>query len=303
MKMSGLPAAGVVFLLLAASCGAPAPSALIGPRILTEAEFEQEFAQELQSPKVALIASRSIPECSPQPTQHEVNTTQGMYQDSYMSAKRAASVGIPIVNASSQTDYLVIIRDYRRFKPCTATDGKTVLHYGQVIRAVIELTAYEGDVKLSLPALAANATLSGKQQYFYLYRSGWFSPKADEILAKVSGKVFDVENYALYQSVMPQLIELLSDAGTTLAATVIFRVPAEDDPVFTMASARAYAFAQAKDGRSCQAASKKFGKDPGRAAAILDAYTFIGKPDCTNDPVVEPEKSRAAGLLGGLSVK
>lgn len=303
MRWSGLLVAGVVAVLLVSAC-TPEPSAPTkGPRILTDTEFKQQFAKEINSPASAFIETRGEPECSPKPTQDEVNTTQGVYQDRFMSAKRAASVGIPIVNASGQTDYLVIIRDYRRFKPCTATDGKTFLHYGQVIRAVIELTEYKAEAKLALAALAATATLSGKQQYFYLYRAGWFSPKADGILAKVSGKVFDVENYALYQSVMPQLIELLSDSGTTLAATQILRVPAEDDPTFVMASARAYAFSQAKDGKSCQVASQKFATDPGRAAAVVDAYTFIGKPNCTNEPVVEPEKSKAVGLLGGLSVR
>jgi hypothetical protein len=303
MRFSGLLVGGMVVVLAAACVRPEAPQRATGPRILTDAEFRQQFPKEISSPLRALLDTQTVLECSPKPTQDEINTTQGLYQDYYMSAKRAASVGIPIVNASAQTDYLVIVRDYRRFKPCTATDGKTVLHYGQVIRAVIELTDYQAEAKLALAALAANATLSGKQQYFYLYRSGWFSPKADAVLAKVSGKVFDVENYALYQGVMPQLIELLSDTGATLSATEIFRVPAGDDPTFVMASARAYAFAQAKDGKSCLVASQKFARDSGRSAAVVDAYTFIGKPNCTNEPVVEPEKSRAASLLGGVSVK
>jgi hypothetical protein len=177
------------------------------------------------------------------------------------------------------------------------------LHYGQVIRAVLELTDYKADVKLSLASIAANATLSGKQQFFYLYGSGWFNPNADSILASVSGKVYDVENYALYQAVMPQLIALLKETQTTFDPAQISREPPDDDPGFVMASARAYAFAQAKQGNSCQDASKKFATDPGRAAAVVDAYTFLGKPNCTNEKIVEPEKSRAAALLAGISVK
>jgi hypothetical protein len=242
-------------------------------------------------------------ECSPKPTQNDVNTAELTYQDYYMSAKRAASLGIPIVNASAQADYLVIVRDYRRFKACIATDNRTTLHYGQVIRAVIELTDYQADVKLSLATIAANATISGKQQYFYLYKSGWFNGGADTILTQVSGKVYDVENYGLYQSVMPKLIDLLKDPTTSFSPSVIFQVPPEDDPAFVMASARAYAFAQAKDGKSCQDASKKFANDPARAAAVVDAYAFLGKPNCTNENIVEPFKSKAATLLAGISVK
>jgi hypothetical protein len=108
------------------------------------------------------FVSRSGLDCSQKPTQDEINTANLIYQDYYMSAKRAASIGIPIVNASGESDYLVIVRDYRRFKPCTATDGKTIIHYGQVIRAVIELTDYKADVRLTLASIAANATISGK---------------------------------------------------------------------------------------------------------------------------------------------
>jgi hypothetical protein len=249
------------------------------------------------------FAPRNALDCSQKPTQAEINTADLIYQDYYMSAKRAASIGIPIVNASGESDYLVIVRDYRRFKPCTATDGKTIIHYGQVIRAVIELTDYKAEVKLTLASIAANATISGKQQYFYLYKSGWFNSGADAVLTSVSGKVFDVENYGLYQSVMPKLIDLLKDAQTAFSPSQIFLVPPEDDPAYVMASARAYAFAQAKDGKSCQDASKKFATDPARAAAVVDAYAFIGKPNCTNEKIVEPQKSKAAALLGGLSVK
>ena len=249
------------------------------------------------------FSPRNALDCSQKPTQAEINTADLIYQDYYMSAKRAASIGIPIVNASGESDYIVIVRDYRRFKPCTATDSKTIIHYGQVIRAVIELTDYKADVKLTLASIAANATISGKQQYFYLYKSGWFNTGADAVLVTVSGKVFDVENYGLYQSVMPKLIDLLKDGQTTFSPSQIFLVPPEDDPAYVMASARAYAFAQAKDGKSCQDASKKFVNDPPRAAAVVDAYAFIGKPNCTNEKIVEPHKSKAAALLGGLSIK
>lgn len=177
-----------------------------------------------------------------------MNTAEAFYQDYYLSAKRAASLGIPIMNASGQTDYLVIVRDYERFKPCTATDNKTVIHYGQVIRAVIELTDYQADIKVSLAWLAANATLNGKRQYFHLYKSGWYNSKSDDIIETASGKVFDVENYGPYQSIMPQLIGLLSESTTSLAPAPILRVPPSDDPNFLMASARAYGFSQARKG-------------------------------------------------------
>src|SRR6266705_470331 len=207
--------------------------ALIAPSMLsTTAHAQRPNAEASRKQDDNAYVSRNGLECSPKPTQDEVNTAELAYQDYFLSSTRAASLGIPIVNASGASNYLVIVRDYRRFKPCTATDGKTILHYGQVIRAVIELTDYKADVKLTLALVAANATISGKQQYFYLYKTGWYNPSSDAILSSVSGKVFDVENYGLYQSVMPQLIGLLAQTQTTFIPQQIFRVPPEDDPVF-----------------------------------------------------------------------
>jgi len=285
------------------ACKTAQPPQTQKPLDLTTAEFEEKFPQEKTSPLRAFIPKADTPKCSPIPTQAEVNTSQLHYQDYYMSSSQAVSLNIPVVNASGQRDFLVIIRDYTRFKECTATDNKTVLHYGQVIRAVLELTSYQADVKLSVSWLAANATISGKQQYFYLYKNGWYNLKADGIISSVSGKVFDVENYGLYQGAMPQLIGLLSDSTTIFAPELIFRAPPDNDPNFVMASARAYGFSQAKDGKSCQDAQKKFASDPARAAAVVDAYAFLGKPNCTKDPIVEPEKSKATAYLDGVTVK
>jgi hypothetical protein len=177
------------------------------------------------------------------------------------------------------------------------------IYYGQVLRAVVELTQYSATGRLALTAIAADATLSGKQQYFYLYRTGMYNPRVDSIIQQVSGKVFDVENYALYQSIMPQLVGLMSAAGTILSPQVILRVPDDEDPGFALASARAYALSQAKDGKSCQDASRKFSQDPARAAAVVDAYAVLGKPQCTSEKTPEPLRSRASVMLGNVSVR
>lgn len=274
------------------------------PMVLETDALFASFPQEATSTNRAftdLPGSRLA--CASIPTQSEINSAEMTYQDYYMSAKRAASLNIPIVNASGDADYLVVIRDYRRFKPCMASDNRTTLHYGQVLRAVVELTQYNATGRLALASIAADATLSGKQQYFYLYRTGMYNPRVDSIIQQVSGKVFDVENYALYQSVMPQLIGLMSARGTTLSPQIIMRVPDGDDPGFTMASARAYALSQAKDGRSCQEARRRFAQDPARATAVVDTYAALGKPQCTAERIVEPQRSLATTMLGNVSIR
>src|SRR5438552_2928871 len=96
---SQLPlAAAALAAFLIGGCGrAPAPG---GPTILSDAEFTKKY--EAPTPLRAFNEPPSNLECNPKPTQDEINSAQGVYQDYYMSAKRAASIGIPIVNASGQ---------------------------------------------------------------------------------------------------------------------------------------------------------------------------------------------------------
>ena len=269
--------------------------------MISAVEFKKSFPTVALEPMSFMAPHAAPAQCDPVPTQAQINTATGQYRDYYLSAKRAASLGVSVVNASGKTDYLVIVRDYRRSASCVASDGSKV-EYGQVIRAVIELSEYTTTTTLNLAFIAADATLSGKKQYFYLYSSGWFNPQISTVIAEVSGKVFDVENYALYQGIMPRLIHLMDDSGSTLAATEIERTPAGDDPAFVHASARTYAFAAVVKGMSCTDASKPFKLDQAKMAAVVETYKYLGIADCSVKAFSPAVKDRAAKLLGGVTV-
>jgi hypothetical protein len=242
-------------------------------------------------------------DCPTPPTLDEVLTAKGEYKDYYYSAKQAFSLGIPVVNLKGAKDYLVIVRDYRRFKSCMGRDGKTTNNYGQTIRAVIEVLSYDGSVKANVATIAADATINGKQQFFYLYREGFYHPDADAKLAEVSGKVFDVENYGLYQSIMPTMIALLSNKDTKHAVQRIQVIPPDDDPSYAMAPVRSYAFAQILRDKSCQDAAKRFAKSPERAAAVVDAYTFLSSQPCGPDAPSGAAKDKAKAILADIKVQ
>src|SRR5690242_20148496 len=78
----------VIVTIMATSVYAQRPAT---PRTLSE--------QEVKRQDTAFVPKNAL-DCSQKPTQAEVNTANLVYQDYYMSAKRAVSIGIPIVNAS-----------------------------------------------------------------------------------------------------------------------------------------------------------------------------------------------------------
>jgi len=237
------------------------------------------------------------------PTLDEVNSGKAQYSDRYYSAKEATRLGIPVVNATATRDYLVIVRDYKRWKTCPAADGKGTLEYGQVIRAVIEVLSYDASMTLDLASIAAQGTINRRRQYFYLYKDGISNPAIDEIIAAVSGKVFDVENYALYQNIMPQLIKLFSDPKTQLSVNLIGIIPPVDDPDFLYAPVRAYALCQIAKGITLVEAQKRFAaSEHDKLASILSTYQFIMDEDYASVPSAE-HKERAKKILGDLKIK
>lgn len=251
----------------------------------------------------AFIKTTAVPgQCPVLPTLPEVNAGQAVYQDRYLSSKAAAKLGIPVANLTASRDYLVIIRDYKRSKECTSSDGKTRLVYGQVIRAVIEVVDTKAGVSANLASIAAEGTLSRRNQYFYLYKDGIANPKIDAIIAGVSGKVFDVENYALYQSIMPQMIELMSKPETTLSVNLLDVLPAGDDPAIVNAAVTAFALSEIARGRSCSDSQTRFPNDAARRATVRTTYEAVAE-SCDSLAPNQAAREFAKNALSGLKVR
>lgn len=241
-------------------------------------------------------------QCNPIPTLDQVKTGPWYYEDRLRTASEAISLGIPVANISGSHNLMIFVRDYRRATQCTATDGKTEMLYGQVARAVIEIDNYDVKLGSSLAAIAAAGTLQRKNQQFYLFKDGFYNPAIDKIIGTVSGKAFDVENYAAYQTVIARMIELLSDKDTQLAVNKIGVIPSQDDPRFLDASIIAYSFDQIVRGKACTTAKTKFATNAADAATVEQAYRFVtGACDST---VPSADAQRRAKELGkGIVIK
>ena len=89
--------------------------------------------------------------------------------------------------------------DSSRVAQCLATDGKTVVYYGEAIRTVVAMNDYSVKGSASIAVVAATATASGKTNSVDLYEIGFGDPMLDAklVAAKqtLGGSGIQIENY------------------------------------------------------------------------------------------------------------
>lgn len=242
-------------------------------------------------------------DCNSKPSIDEVRLGQWTYTDKFYTLSQAYKIGIPIANADFTKNITIYVRDYKRIKSCVANDGITEINYGQIIRTVIEIENFDSSVGVDLASIAASGTLNGKKQSFYLYKDGFYNPKIDAIIGTVSGKVFDVENYALYQNVMSELIKLLADNETTFAVNKIGIVKNEETNEFLSESPIiCYTLYQISKGKTCNEIKNNFTNSPKSVELVNKTFNSL-QLNCNDIEITEETKLKAKRLMQGLRIK
>lgn len=243
------------------------------------------------------------PICSSIPTLNDVRLGRWTFTDKFYSLRQAYKLGIPIAKLDFNKNITVYVRDYMRSVPCNSSDGTTKLKYGQVIRTVIEIEDFDASAGADLASIAASGTLKRKTQSFYLYKDGFYNPQIDQIISSVSGKVFDVENYALYQNVMTQMINLLSSPETQFSVNLI-GVEAEitDDKFLEEASIITYTLSRIEKGKSCNNIKKDFQNNP-KAIELVERTFSALELKCDETNPTEEIKLKSKRLLQGIRVR
>jgi len=258
----------------------------------------------------AFVPSSGMTECSQIPNQVDINNAEWSYSDHLYSASQAVQIGIPIVGGSGSYshDKKVFVRDYRRMATCLASNKKTEVYYGQLIRSVIEIEKYDVSAGIDLASIAANGTLHKNSQHFYFYKTGFYNPAIDNIIASVSGKVFDVENYAIYNNVMNGVINLLANPETTFKPQRIGikeDLTPEGDEDLAKAPIIAYSLSSIAKGKSYNEAIKKFSSiQDNNFATDLVRITYASLMCSADENTPKDEAtSHAKKLLQGVKVR
>jgi hypothetical protein len=254
-------------------------------------------------PSVAPAAASVLPKCDAPPQLADISGTF-KYNQTLLTTAAALKLGVGPLGLGGSGSQQLVVREWNRVEPCVATDGKTVVLYGQSIRTVIAVATVDAKADLSLAALAANATLSRRSAQVSIEAIGLSNPKMDLAVATLAAKELTVETYADFAKVQGTLLELLNDGDTkTSVKRVGIRSEATEQDLLE-AVATAYGLYQLKNGVSCQQAKAQFPKaaDAGATAAIEGVYSKLGL-SCDATARGKIEKLRAEQLLVGIQVK
>lgn len=270
---------------------------------LDSMQMEQSFTTQKGLSPMVVAEIIANPTCQNIPTLEQVRLGKWTFTDKFYSLRQAYKLGIPIARVDFSKNITVYVRDYMRAEPCTSVDGNTRLKYGQVIRTVIEIEDFDASAGVDLASIAASGTLNKKKQSFYLYKDGFYNPQIDQIISSVSGKVFDVENYALYQNVMTQMINLLSLPETQFAVNLIgVEADVADDKFLEEAPIIAYTLARIQKGKTCIEIKNSFQNNP-KAIELVERTFNALELKCDETKPSEETELKAKRLLQGISVK
>ncbi len=251
----------------------------------------------------AFVGLEGINECSPIPTLDEVKTGKWEFWDALLTKNEAVKLGIPIAKVDVSHNFSVYVKDFKRYKLCDSEDGTQVL-YGQIIRTTIEIENYDISTGIDLASIAASGTLGRQSQKFYFYKDGFYNPKIDEIIAEVSGKIFDVPNYSLYQNVMGEIMKLLKEADTVYSVNMIgIKKEITSDDFLRESPIVARTLYSIKKGKKCMDIKSEFKQDP-FASSVIERVFRAMDLDCTqNTEPDEQAKLKAKTYLQGIVVK
>jgi len=270
--MSGLRIATLAAWLAATASGVSAQAYVpLGSRVITRpdttvspwrmenftvnkfrAAFMVESAMGADS-GAPVAPSAAYPVCSPVPA---IPAGRMLYNQTLLSAAAAGKLQIAFGHVNASGNEMVAVRDWSRVTRCVATDQKTVLLYGQVIRTTIAFSGLAGDIDVSLAALAANATINRKATRVTIEVDGLSSPAITAIIASVAQKDLTVETYADFARAEGQLLALVDSAGVTKTSERIGLVPPSDE--YKQDVATAFALQMIGDGKTCQDALAAF---------------------------------------------
>jgi hypothetical protein len=244
----------------------------------------------------------SFPECMPAPT---INDVQGSldYRRTLLSSSAAVKLGIPAATVTTSGNQMVLVQDYSRTKECLANDNKTRLVYGQTIRTIITIANFDAQTNLTLPAIAANATIAGKSNSLQIQIIGFSNPQIPVLISNISGKELNVESYGDFAKIHSDLIRLTADAATTPTMARLGIVMAEDKDDLKSTIVAAFALQKISDGKSCNDAKAKFKSSGGSSTSAIDQTYAIVTSICSSASPSSLQRAKASDLLQGLKVK
>lgn len=254
---------------------------------------------DIVQPGVALQPLPSaLPVCDPVPTVLNLTGTFE-YHQALLSTDTAIQLGLPVANVNSSQNEMVVVRDYSKSVQCLATDQKTILIYGQAIRTIITVDDYDTKIGLSLAAIAASATLAGKNDQVNIQVLGFDNAAFAPIFSSIANQELNVDTYSKYADVESQFIKLTTDNGTALSVARLGVVPDNTGSTLQNSVVVAYALQEISNGNSCSTAKGNIDNITNDVSAgITSTYTIVADGCDSNSPSAAARAAARTDLMG-----
>ncbi len=267
--------------------------------------YVEENLKTSEGFKAFVLDSLSSSSDCAKPSQDDVLTGKFEFYNYSCSKTVAAKAGIPIASMNASYNHKMFVQDFKRYKTCTTADGVTH-QYGQVVRAVIEVTNYDASFGGSFSALAISGSTKGMESSIYIYSNGIDNTDLIPVLNSVSGKPFNVDTYKDYGGVLTRINQILVDKKTKFSVEEIgVEITKEEDERITYAkspviTAALYAIKNKMSYNDL--INKDFSKDKSAQEIIKDVYNYIGIPPNNTVPT-ERNILDAKDYLRGVKIR
>lgn len=235
--------------------------------------------------------------CETPPTPSQLSTLS--VTNNSMSLSAAAQLGFPLGNVDSNGTGRVLVQDWSRTATCTARDGKTELIYGQAIRVIASADELDAEGGLSLPIIAAHATLNRQATNIQAQIMGFNDPTVNQLAARLLGPI-DVTTFSTLNTT---IAELAAKAPSASGGTVV-RLGVQTPEVSTTNHVlSAFAIHEIAEGRSCLRTKARFTNLTTTQAAAIDAIYEEFDVPCSEEEPGRVSRARADVALMGVRIR
>ncbi|HEY7613028.1 MAG TPA: hypothetical protein VH764_08530 [Gemmatimonadales bacterium] len=220
-----------------------------------------------------------------------------------LTARRALELNIPVAGSvSGGYDRRVVVWEWMRYKVLTGDAGREC-HYGYVIRFCVTINKWEGQGRLSLPFLSAQAQLGSIEASWMMQIRGLVGPALDKQV--LPPRELNVETFVIARQSLEAVIKAIDDPTTKFVpGTLIASIdPTTPEIEFWRAAVRAFAVENVRRGRTRSDAQGRLGStDPVDYDLLAEVYGFFGMANPKDQPGTGA-RELAERILRGMRVE
>jgi hypothetical protein len=209
---------------------------------------------------------------------------------------------IGVVNTTAEAKDIILVRAFRKYAACDATDGSGVVHYGRAVRAAVLVAERDVSVDVNFAVVAASATLRTRSAQVTIENTGFADPQvnvlAQDALPTVAASGLNVGTFSKFSEKLEAAVSAAQTSTLSPPLRKLAFVPKTDDVATLRSLATTFGLQCLSEGLRCAEAKIRFPfKGAESDAAINDTYILLTN-SC--DTVTQIQRLEAQSMLGSI---